>query len=176
MTLQKPQILYYDRDTCGGRNPEGLSSPLFALPLCGFGGTAGTLNRGAGPGVQVLIVEQDADLARIWAGFLTRQGLICTHVASVPEAYEALRRQPFAAIVLDMEFPEGGALEVADFATYRNPEVPIIAVTARGFFSDSAIFELVPNARGLLRSPARLEDMAALVQHYGARRPGQART
>lgn len=119
--------------------------------------------------MQVLIVEQDADLAGIWAGFLTRQGLVCTRVGTVTEAYDALRRQPFAAIVLDMELPGGGALQVADFATYRNPEVPIIAVTAHGFFSDSAIFELVPNARGLLRTPARVEDMAALVQHYGAR-------
>ena len=57
------------------------------------------------------------------------------------------------------------------FATYRNPEIPIIAVTARGFFSDSAIFELIPNARGLLRAPLRPEDMAALVEHYGSRPP-----
>jgi hypothetical protein len=27
----------------------------------------------------------------------------------------------------------------------------------------------VPNARGLLRAPLRLEDMAALIEHYGAR-------
>ena len=38
---------------------------------------------------------------------------------------------------------------------------------ASAFFSDGAIFELIPNARGLLRAPLRLEDMAALVQHYG---------
>lgn len=124
--------------------------------------------------MQVLIVEQDADLAGIWARFLTREGLVCTLVATSAQAYAALRRQPFAAIVLDMEFPDGGALEVADFASYRNPEVPIIAVTAGGFFSDSAIFELVPNARGLLQTPARLEDLAAMVQHYGARRSGRA--
>ena len=61
----------------------------------------------------------------------------------------------FEALVLDMELAEGEAIAVADFATYRNPDLPIIAVTARGFFSDGAIFELVPNARGLLRAPLR---------------------
>ena len=71
--------------------------------------------------------------------------------------------------MLDMELPRGEAIAVADFATYRNPDLPIIAVTARGFFSDGAIFELVPNARGLLRAPLRLEDMAALIEHYGGR-------
>lgn len=119
--------------------------------------------------MQVLIVEHSRDLARIWAGFLGRQCMECAIAGTPPEAYAALRAQSFDALVLDMELPEGEALAVADFATYRNPEIPIIAVTARGFFSDGAIFELIPNARGLLRSPLRPEDMAALVEHYGAR-------
>jgi DNA-binding NtrC family response regulator len=123
--------------------------------------------------VQVLIVEQDRDLAAIWAGFLTREGALVTVAATEAEARAALGRQPFDALVLDVELEGGQALAVADFATYRNPEMPIIAVTARGFFSDGAIFELIPNARGLLRAPLRLEDMAALVAHYGRRHAEQ---
>jgi DNA-binding NtrC family response regulator len=119
--------------------------------------------------VRVLIVEHNRDLARIWAGFLSRQGMACRIAEGEAEATVALRDEPFDALVLDMELPEGAALAVADFATYRNPEIPIIAVTAHGFFSDSAIFELIPNARGLLRAPLRPEDMAALVEHYANR-------
>jgi DNA-binding NtrC family response regulator len=119
--------------------------------------------------VQILIVEHAADLAAIWAQFLERQGLTCTVAGSQPAAEAALRAADFDALVLDMELPEGTALAVADFATYRNPDIAIIAVTAHGFFSDGAIFELIPNARGLLRAPLRPEDMAALVQHYGAK-------
>jgi DNA-binding response OmpR family regulator len=125
--------------------------------------------------VQTLIVEHNRDLAAIWGRFLERQGLVCAIAASVSEAYDLLRAQAFDALVLDMELPDGAALAVADFATYRNPEIPIIAVTARGFFSDSAIFLLIPNARGLLRTPLRPEDMAALVQHYGERCASAAR-
>ncbi len=124
--------------------------------------------------MQVLIVEHNRDLARIWAGFLVRQGMTCSLAGSRPEAYAQLRAKPFDALVLDMELPEAEALAVADFATYRNPDVPIIAVTARGFFSDGAIFELIPNARGLLRAPLRPEDMAALVEHYAGRASGRA--
>jgi DNA-binding NtrC family response regulator len=119
--------------------------------------------------VQILIVEPNRDLAGIWARFLSRQEVCCTLAGTAPEAYAALRGRPFDALVLDMELTEGAAIAVADFATYRNPEMPIIAVTARGFFSDGAIFELIPNARGLLRAPLRLEDMAALIEHYGGR-------
>jgi DNA-binding NtrC family response regulator len=125
--------------------------------------------------VKVLIVEHNRDLARIWAGFLGRQGMSCVLAATADEAYGALRVEGFDALVLDMELEGGDAIAVADFASYRNPEIPIIAVTARGFFSDSAIFELVPNARGLLRAPLRLEDMAALVEHYANRSAAAAR-
>jgi DNA-binding NtrC family response regulator len=119
--------------------------------------------------VQILIVEHNRDLAGIWARFLARQGVQCTLAGTAAEAYAALRLRPFATLVLDMELPCGAALAVADFASYRNPDMPIIPVTASGFFSDGAIFELIPNARGLLRAPLRPEDMAAMVEHYGGK-------
>jgi DNA-binding NtrC family response regulator len=125
--------------------------------------------------VQVLIVEPSRELASIWAGFLAREGLHCTLAGTAEEAQDALRLREFDALVLDMELPEGAALAVADVAGYRNPDMPIIAVTAHGFFSDSAIFELIPNARGLLRAPLRPEDMAALIEHYGGRYASVAR-
>lgn len=119
--------------------------------------------------VKVLIVESNPDLGRIWARFLERRGLICRLAAAEDDALTALRTDCFDAIVLDMEMPRGGALAVSDFAAYRYPDIPIIAVSARGFFSDGAIFELIPNARSLLRTPLRPDDMAALVEHYGGR-------
>jgi DNA-binding NtrC family response regulator len=119
--------------------------------------------------VQILIVEPNRDLAEIWARFLARQGLLCTLAGTGAEAYAALRSLAFDVLVLDMEIEEGKAIAIADFATYRNPEMPIIAVTARGFFSDGAIFQLIPNARGLLRASLRPEDMVALIEHYGGR-------
>ena len=117
--------------------------------------------------MKILIVQHNGELAAIWAGFLGRQSMACVLAGTASASRAALRRQAFDAVVLDMELPE--AISVADFATYRNPEMPIIAVTAETFFSDGAIFELIPNARGLLRTPLRLEDMAALVEHYGGR-------
>jgi DNA-binding NtrC family response regulator len=125
--------------------------------------------------VRVLIVEGNRDLANIWARFLARQGVTCTLAGTAAEAFAALRGGGFEALVLDMELPQGEAIAVADFASYRNPDLPIIAVTARGFFSDGAIFQLIPNARGLLRTPLRLDDMAALIEHYGRRRAAAQR-
>jgi len=125
--------------------------------------------------LRVLIVEDNADLAAVWAGFLGRQGMVCTIAATPDDAYAALRASDFDALILDMEVSESEAVAVADFATYRNPNIPIIAVTARNFFSDGLLFQLIPNARGHLRRPLRLEDMAAIVEHYGSRTTASSR-
>jgi DNA-binding NtrC family response regulator len=120
--------------------------------------------------LQTLIVERSADLGLIWCRFLERQGVSCDHVCDEAAAYGALRSGAFDALVLDLEMEGGAAFRISDFASYRNPEIAIITVSANAFFSDGAIFELIPNARGMLREPLRLDDMAALVQHYGGRR------
>lgn len=119
--------------------------------------------------MKVLIVEAKPELARIWARFLEQRGLRCVLASTEQEAMEALRERAFDALILDMDMPNGEALAIADFAAYRNSDIPIIAVSAQGFFSDGAVFELIPSARGLLHEPLRAEDMAALVEHYGGR-------
>jgi len=120
--------------------------------------------------LKTLIVERNADLGLVWCRFLERQGVDCDHVCDETAAYAALRSGSFDALVLDLEMEGGAAFRISDFASYRNPEIAIITVSANSFFSDGAVFELIPNARGMLREPLRLEDMAALVQHYGGRR------
>jgi DNA-binding response OmpR family regulator len=123
--------------------------------------------------LRILIIENRTDLARIWAGFLLRHDIESDIVADEDAAYEALRARSYRAILLDMELPGGQSIRIADFATYRDPEVPIIAVSAESFFSNGTIFDIVPNARGLLHRPPRLEDMAAIIEYYGNRRTGR---
>ncbi len=118
--------------------------------------------------LRVLIVHGNGDLASIWSRFLGREGVVCRLAANAPQAIELLRREPFDAIVLDVEMRED-AIAVSDFADYRHPGIPVIAVTARSFFSDGAVFELIPNARSVQPAAPRLPDLAALIAHYGSR-------
>lgn len=71
-------------------------------------------------------------------------------------AIDFLRFETFDALVLDLVLPDDGAIAISDYATYRYPDVPIIAVTSTSFFSDGSIFDLIPNARSLMRTPLRL--------------------
>ena len=117
--------------------------------------------------MRILVVESDAELGELWCRYLKRQGGRTKLCRTEKSAVAALRFEIFDVLVLDLVIPDASVLAISDFATYRNPEVAIIVVTASSFFSDGSIFELMPNARGYLHTPVQPDDLAALVEHYG---------
>lgn len=83
-------------------------------------------------------------------------------------AIEALRGDtPVQVIVLNIMLEQGSALAVADYASYRQPEARIIFVTDTNFFSDGSIFSIAANACAYLRTETKLDDLSAMVEHYG---------
>ncbi|MBL1436365.1 MAG: hypothetical protein COB08_009230 [Rhodobacteraceae bacterium] len=118
-----------------------------------------------------MIAQQNAELGKLWAGFLEREGIQTTLVFSQEEALAKLRTHTFDALVLEMVLPDGGAIAVADFAAYRMPDVPVITVNSSSFFSDGSIFQLLPNVHSVMQAPVEGEDLAAMIsylqQRYG---------
>ena len=125
--------------------------------------------------MKVLIVEHNEDLGRIWARFLERQGLDVELAGSQKDAIQKMRFSDYDALVLEIVLPDGGAIAISDYATYRFPNIPIITVTSGSFFSDGSIFDLMPNARGIMRTPFRVDDLAALLEHCVPDKSGNAR-
>ena len=120
--------------------------------------------------MRVLIVEHNEDLARIWARFLRRSG-VEVHVAHCQkDAIAAMRFRDFDALVVELVLPDGGVIAISDYASYRFPDVPIVTVTDSNFFSDGSIFEVIPNARGIVRHPVGAGDLAAMLDHYSSQR------
>ena len=120
--------------------------------------------------MRILIVQHNEDLSELWSRFLQRQGVEVLQAATQLEAINMLRFEDFDALVLDLVLPDGGAIAISDYATYRCPDVPIIAVTSTSFFSDGSIFDLIPNARSLMRTPLRPDDLAAVLEHYAPKK------
>jgi DNA-binding NtrC family response regulator len=119
--------------------------------------------------MHVLIVESNRALGQLWEAHLLRQGCEVSLVATGDEAVAILRDRPVDVIVLDVVLDEGSALAVADFASYRQPATRVVFVTNTSFFSDGSIFRHAPNACAFLRSATPVEDLSAVVEHYGAR-------
>lgn len=118
--------------------------------------------------MRVLIVESKPELSRLWASHLKRQGVDVVDAASEADAIELLGEDAVDMIVLDLVLDNGSAFAVADFASYRHPEARVIFVTNTSFFSDGSIFQHIPNACAFLPSATAPEDLAAVVNHYGA--------
>lgn len=116
--------------------------------------------------MRILIAQHDHALAAFWGNFLERHGVTATLTHTREQAISALRFAHFDALVLDVELADGGAIAVSDFAAYRQPEIPIVAVSSTGFFSDGTLFDLIPNARSLMREPVLPSDLAAVLDHY----------
>ena len=120
--------------------------------------------------MRVLVAQHNAELGRLWAGFLEREGIEATLVPSQSEALAQLRAQDFEALVLEMVLPDGGAIAIADFAAYRMPDVPVITVNSSSFFSDGSIFQLLPNVHSVMQAPVEGKDLAAMVSHLQNKR------
>ena len=124
--------------------------------------------------MNILIVESRAELGALWQRHLERQGALVTLTTTQGTAVEALCTNDFDVIVLDLVLEDGGALTVADFASYRRPEARVIFVTNTSFFSDGSIFTLSPNACAFVPSSTPPEDLAAMVDYYAAPRLARA--
>lgn len=114
---------------------------------------------------QVLIVEAQESLGTLWQGFLERQGFEVALAVNQPDAIDKLRFQHWDVLVIDLIMPNASALAISDFASYKNPDISIIVVSASSFFSDGSIFEILPNARGFMNQPIEPDDLAAVVDH-----------
>lgn len=121
--------------------------------------------------MRVLVVQGNADLGAIWCRFLTREGIEADLASTQEEALRHIATEDYDALVIDpvLSADEGG-LPVADFATFRNPDILVIAVTTSTFFSGGSIFEMMPTARGILRTPLRPGDLLAYLQHFDPER------
>ncbi len=116
--------------------------------------------------MRVLLVQHNEGMSDLWAAHLKRQGVDVVQASSQAQAVEYLRLNEIDALVLDVVLPDGSAIAISDYATYRQPDIPIVAVTSGSFFSDGSIFELIPNACSLMRTPLRPDDLAAVLDHY----------
>ena len=121
--------------------------------------------------MRILIAEHQAERGQIWAGYLHGQGAEVIIVKNSDQALHLLDLESFDILILNLLMPDGGAIIISDFVNVRHPDMPIIAVTTGSFFADISVFDLIPNARTVLQMPLRVDDLAAVVEHYATRKP-----
>ena len=93
--------------------------------------------------INVLIIKEEFELARLWERALVRLGAKVQVARSAQMAIEHMRQQFFEIIVLDLDLSQGAAVGIADFASYRWPDTRVLFVTNGTFFRMDRFFRSV---------------------------------
>lgn len=122
--------------------------------------------------MNVLIVESNPDLGRLWQSHVRRLGADKVELArDRAAATHKIMSTDWDVIVLNLVLADGGSMAVSDYASYRQPEARLLIVNSTSFFSDGSIFNHIANARACMSANTRPEDLAAMVAHYGQSEP-----
>ncbi|HEX2870805.1 MAG TPA: response regulator transcription factor [Polyangiaceae bacterium] len=124
------------------------------------------------PGIHVLLVEDDAKLARLTSEYLEHQGLTVTRVADGPSAIREGVRPEIDVVVLDLMLPGCDGFDVCR-ELRKTSHVPIIAVTARVEVADR-VLGLELGADDYMTKPFAARELLARVHAVVRRVRGKA--
>jgi two-component system OmpR family response regulator len=121
--------------------------------------------------MRILMIEDDAALARSIATLLRVGGHAVDHSASGEEALELVSGEPYALVILDVGLPDIDGFTVLERMRRRGDRVPVLMLTARDALDDR-VRGLDLGADDYLRKPFEPEELEARVRALGRRRGG----
>ncbi len=121
--------------------------------------------------MRILIVEDDAALARSIAALLRSAGHAVDPVATGEDALMVLSGEPYALVILDVGLPGIDGFAVLQALRRRGDRVPVLMLTARDALDDR-VRGLDLGADDYLRKPFAPEELEARIRALGRRRGG----
>ena len=117
--------------------------------------------------LDVLLLEDDLDNAKVIQTYLENQGYRITWVKSAAEAWKVLAQISPAVILLDIQLPDSNGLEL--IAQLRQQEqyqdIPLIAQTAMAMQGDREAC-LSAGVNDYISKPIDLSKLASLIAKY----------
>lgn len=115
--------------------------------------------------MNVLVVEDDPNLACLWEKFLVRAGHRVLAVDTQTAALASLQQSPQDIVILDLCINGKNALGVATLATYLNPRCKVVVVSGSAEHSRcGALFAMSPAVAATLRKPVDIEDLVDVCE------------
>ncbi|WCT71879.1 response regulator transcription factor [Sphingomonas naphthae] len=121
--------------------------------------------------MRILIVEDDAPLARSIVALLRNAGHAVDHVARGGDVADITAEEPYALVILDVGLPDVDGFTVLERLRRRGDRVPVLMLTARDALDDR-VRGLDLGADDYLRKPFDPEELEARVRALGRRRGG----
>jgi len=86
--------------------------------------------------MNILIVEDNQELANEVRDFLSRNGYLCTLAKNCEQALDAFAGTDYDAMLLDLGLPDGDGFEVLKEVRKSKSKIAVIVITARGEIDD----------------------------------------
>jgi DNA-binding response OmpR family regulator len=114
--------------------------------------------------IQLLLVEDDVNVADTLSDRLSDEGFDVMHVRSVKSAREAVKEQHYAAAVIDVGLPDGNGFEVAQHLRDVSPSTAMLFLTAYGTPEDR-IHGLELGADDYMTKPFAFRELLLRIQN-----------
>ncbi len=115
------------------------------------------------PLLELLLVDDDAELRSDMANFFSRQGHAVEQCSNGEQALEFLERRSFDVVVLDLMMPGMTGLDVLKELPVRHAECEVVVLTGEATV-ESAVEAMKLGAREFLTKPISLKELDRLVR------------
>ncbi|UGA56557.1 response regulator transcription factor [Vibrio sp. DW001] len=123
--------------------------------------------------LNLLLVEDDIDLATAVIDYLELEGIQCDHAANGVIGLNLIERNDYHAIILDLNLPLMHGLAVCESMRSKGIDTPVLMLTAMDSLDD----KLAGFAKGTddyLIKPFAMEELIVRARTLARRRSGQA--
>ncbi len=113
-------------------------------------------------GQELLIVDDEPSVTRLFSEFLSNQGHAVSIAASIKEADEMLRGKDFHAIIIDQYLPDGQGIDLIRQIRSSHPSAAVVMITGQADIP-LAVDAMRSGADNFLTKPVRLNELAVFL-------------
>ncbi|MGX9460662.1 response regulator transcription factor [Shewanella sp. A14] len=122
--------------------------------------------------LQLLLVEDDLDLATAVIEYLELEDILCDHSANGLAGLSLIQQNHYDAVILDLNLPKMSGLQVCDSVRAQGIDVPVLMLTARDTLDDK-LSGFANGTDDYLVKPFAMEELIVRVKVLARRRSGQ---
>ncbi len=124
--------------------------------------------------LQLLLVEDDLDLATAVIDYLDLEDIQCDHAANGLAGLNLIETNRYDAVILDLNLPKMNGLQVCENLRAQGIDTPVLMLTARDTLDDK-LTGFSKGADDYLIKPFAMEELIVRAQVLAKRRSGQVR-
>lgn len=111
----------------------------------------------------ILVVDDDRELADLAVEYLTTLGYKATPVYGGKEAFDLFSKGDFQVVITDLVMPDMNGMELLEAVKRIDKQVPVIVITGHGTV-ESAVEAIKKGAYDYLPKPIRMGEVEVIVK------------